>query len=676
MPTDPYKYFRIEARELTERLSKDALAIERQGPDAESVKRMLRAAHTLKGAARVVKEAQIADLAHHIEDLLAPARQGDAVSPECVNGVLSTLDAIGGLVAALGAEKPAGGPEPAPDTFEEPVEAVRADRAEMDALLDGVAEAHARLGVLRRTAGGAEDIVRLTELVTREIAAERDTRPERARLRLAVAELSELATRFRRTLSDGLDQVDVELRQVQDSAERLRMLPVESLFVALERTARDAAQSLGKRVAFVGKGGDVRLDAHVLRGVERALVQAVRNAVAHGIEPEAERRASGKPREGRVSVSVERAGRRVAFTCRDDGAGVDLNEVRRAARAGGVAGADTLSKDALIDLLLKGGLTTSAEVNAVAGRGIGLDVVRDAAKRLNGSLELDTEAGRGTALRLIVPVSVASLEVLLVQAAGRHAAIPLDAVRSTLRLQTADLAGMPGRETILFDGKVVPFTPLARAFATREASAALVNDARSAVVVEASGALAALGVERLRGTGNVVLRALPELAPADRVVAGASLDVEGRPELVLDPESLVALAQRTGGVSAAQQPPQKPILVVDDSLTTRMLEQSILESAGYAVEVAVSAEEALEKAHKTAYALCLVDVEMPGMDGFELVRTMRADPVLRQVPAILVTSRAAAEDRARGEEVGANDYVVKGEFNQNALLERIRGLIR
>jgi two-component system chemotaxis sensor kinase CheA len=168
---------------------------------------------------------------------------------------------------------------------------------------------------------------------------------------------------------------------------------------------------------------------------------------------------------------------------------------------------------------------------------------------------------------------------------------------------------------------------------------------------------------------------LPELAPASAIVAGAALDAGGHPMLVFDPDPLVAAARRAVTAPAEPLAPARPVLVVDDSLTTRMLEQTILESAGYTVEVASSGEEALVKARTTPYALVLVDVEMPGMDGFTLIERLRVDPGLRHVPAILVTSRAAAEDRQRGVAVGAQDYIVKDEFDQGVLLDRIRALV-
>jgi two-component system chemotaxis sensor kinase CheA len=198
------------------------------------------------------------------------------------------------------------------------------------------------------------------------------------------------------------------------------------------------------------------------------------------------------------------------------------------------------------------------------------------------------------------------------------------------------------------------------------------------IVLAGADGLAAIGVDRLLGTANLAVRPLPDELRASAAIAGVALDAAGDPQLILDPDGIVA-AVRRGASNASDAPPptaRTRILVIDDSLTTRMLEQSILESAGYEVDVALSAEEGLRAAHRTRYALFLVDVEMPGMDGFAFVETIRSDPALHEIPAILVTSRAAPEDIERGRAVGGQGYIVKSEFDQTRLLAMIRPLVR
>jgi two-component system chemotaxis sensor kinase CheA len=322
---------------------------------------------------------------------------------------------------------------------------------------------------------------------------------------------------------------------------------------------------------------------------------------------------------------------------------------------------------------LRGGITTSGAVTEVSGRGIGLDVVREATERVGGEVTVHTVAGGGTTVELVVPLSLASLDALVVQAAGLTASIPLEAVRRAFRIAPEDIARTAGGDSVMYDGDVVPFVPLPRLLRDGAGSTRVARP-WSAVLVKGAAGVAAVGVDRLLGTANVVVRPLPDLAPASRIVAGASLDADGNAQVVLDPDGLVLEAGRAAGAEEQSGNARLPLLVVDDSLTTRMLVRSILESAGFDVDVATSGEEALDMARLRRYAIFLVDVEMPGMDGFAFVDHTRADPALRHTPAILVTSRTSPEDRRRGQEVGAQGYVVKSEFDQVEFLRRVRDL--
>jgi two-component system chemotaxis sensor kinase CheA len=675
MTHDPYKYFRIEARDLLDQLGQGVLDLEKAGADPPLVAKLLRLAHTLKGAARVVRRADIGDLAHAMEEVLSPLRDtNQALSPPETDRLLALIDRTAAALATLDGEQvsPKVGPaarEAAPD---EAVQVLRADVSELDGLLDGIAETHVQLEGLSRTLGSAERIQRLSELLNNQLSGSQ--RYDHGLGSLADGLRSDVEA-LSRELSQGIERIQRELRQVRERAERLRLLPARTTFTALERTARDAAQTLGKTVRFEARGGEVRLDAQVLAIVQSALVQAVRNAVAHGIESASERVRAGKPETGRVTVEVLRSGARIVFRCHDDGAGIDEEAVRRAlARRGVAIPGDKHGGEALLELLFRGGVSTSKEVTEVAGRGIGLDLVRDAATRLGGELRATTERGRGTTLELEVRTSLSSLDALVVEASGRTAALPLDAVHETLRIPRSEFAQDGAGTSIVRNGKVIPFVPLARALGARQEDE-LKRKVWSAVLVGTRSGVAALGVERLCGTKSLVLRPLPPLTPADPLVLGAALDGAGNPELVLDPEALVRSAGQPLTWEARSAAPSACILVIDDSLTTRMLEQSILESAGYEVDLAASAEEGLERARSRAYALFLVDVEMPGMDGFGFVRTIRSDAALRDIPAILVTSRSAPEDKQQGALAGAQGYVVKGEFDQIQLLERIRTLI-
>ncbi|WP_033344191.1 hybrid sensor histidine kinase/response regulator [Catenuloplanes japonicus] len=727
---DPLRYFRIEARELVDALSQGVLDLTQRG-GAEPVARLLRAAHTLKGAARVVKQTEIADDAHALEEILMPYRDGaTTVPPGEIARLLELSDSMTDRVESLTPDaSPAPAPVPAPpptvaetpepprperaqsapeqprvvpsDAVESPAQPVRSETSDVDELLEAVDEAHARFGPIRRQLATVQRAHRAAAALADQLRVGRTgavthidpvtglgqgggevryTDQAGAMASRLTAELGALG----RQLTETVEQVERELDDVRGRAERLRLVPVASVLTTLHRAVHDAATVHGRRVTFEGNGGELRLDPHVLSQTSGALQHVVRNAVAHGIEPEDERRAAGKPADGQVTVTVTHRGQFAAFECRDDGRGFDLAAVRRTAEAQGLLHpGEHAEPRQLMAMLMRGGISTAASVTGVSGRGIGLDAVRDVAEQLGGDVNIDTTPGRGTRLELVVPLSLVSLHGLVVEAAGSLASVPLDAVETCLRLTAEEVSAAAAAEVITHDGRVIPFLPLSRALGGAPPAG---KSAAVAVVVKAGTEIVAICVDRLLGTSVLVVRPLPELAPAGPVISGLSMDAEGNPRLVLDPHGLVAAGGRSAAghragepassASSLEAPPEgRPILVVDDSLTTRMLEQSILESAGYQVDLAASGEEGLERAKYRSYALFLVDVDMPGIDGFTFVEQTRADPVLRETPAILVTSRAAPEDRRRGFDVGASAYVVKSEFNQEELLDYIQGLV-
>lgn len=683
MDKDPYKYFRIEARELLDGLNQAVLQLERSGNDQDVVRRILRLAHTLKGASRVVKQPAIADLAHSVEETFALYRDSNASIPQATtNCALELLDAVAEKITGLDVLETRPKQEKPKLSRNETFETMRVDVEDLDALFGSLSEASIQLAGLRgdlqqldaakSQAGSLYEQLRL-----QSAAGSNGSRLNSAsRLRGTADDLRAQLERGVRNLASGLDQLQAEFEQVRDVGSRLRLLPAASIFAGLDRAVRDAAESLHKQVGFETAGGANRLDAHVLLALRDALLHVVRNAVAHGIESIEERKAARKRAQGRVALRVEQKGTRVIFSCSDDGRGIDVEKVRQAAIQRGMlspsekAGFDL---DAAVRIILAGGVSTTRSIDEVSGRGIGLDVVRETVAQLNGHIRIQSEAGKGTTVEINVPVSMSSLTVLEVDAGGMTAAVPLEAVRETMRVADADLSRSSENTAVVYEGKTIPFLRLPETLRRRPSIER--RRAWSVLIVESSKSIAAVGVDRLLGTGTVVIKPLPSTAAVEAMVAGAYLNLEGDPQLLLDPEILVATAHTPRLLVQDSSRKKSPtVLIIDDSLTTRMLEQSILESAGYEVDTATSAEEGLEKAQTKQYGLFLVDVEMPGMDGFEFVARTRADARMNAVPSILVTSRSAPEDRRRGEEVGARAYIVKGEFDQGYLLRMTREL--
>lgn len=684
-PRDPYRYFRGEARELLEGLERGVTALEQDKEDSACLPTLLRYAHTLKGAARVVRLPALSQLAHRLEEVLAPCRE-NAVRPSGPQQA-ELREAIAAIAACLAdLDRPAPPPPPpgdasppAPAAAPALLDTVRLQAVEVDLALSSVAGTSAELNALRTELRALDQVGQQARLV-RSLAMRGRSAETAARL---PAEAGDLAVRLEsahRRFTDRVDRVARDLQRLHEDTSRLRLIPTEALWTFLEQVARDAAHTLGKRMRLETTSRAPRLDTPVFAGLQEALLHLVRNAVAHGLETETERRSAGKSPEGVVRLRIEPGRNRLRIECEDDGCGIDTEAVRRAAvakgwRTGESSGVPMTMEEA-IQLLLRGGVTTASTVNVMSGRGVGLEAARAAVARLGGEFTLRSTPGGGTTATIDVPVTFSALEVLAVTAGGADWLLPLGSVRRVLRTTAAEIRGDDRGERLCVDGRLLPYAALGR-LVRPGVTPGRAQQGRPtiAVIVHAQNGLAAIGVDRLSGTTEAILRPLPALAVAAAFVAGASLEAGGKPRLAIDVEELVAAVAAAGAKPPEAVVAHAPILVVDDSLTTRMLEQSILESAGYTVEVAASGEEALERLRVRRYALLLVDVEMPGMDGFALIEQLRRDPEWRTLPAILVTSREAPEDRRRGLAAGAQDYVVKGEFDQGRLLRRIGELL-
>lgn len=673
-PKDPYRYFRIEARELLEGLQRGVAELELPGHDPERILVLLRLAHTLKGAARVVRLPAISDLTHRLEEILAPCRESRAPPPPAQAGELHQL--LGSIAAGLaGIDQPPApaGNTPAPASPSGLLDTVRLQVAEVDGVLAGVAGTSAELAALRTDFRGFDHAVqqaRLLQALAARTQSGAIASETTARLQMDATDLAAHLEGVRQRVAGRAERLARDLQRLHEDTGRLRLIPTEALWSFLEHAVQDAAQTLGKRVRFEPDSRTPRLDTPVFAGLQEALLHLVRNAVAHGIEPEASRRAIGKPPQGSIRVRIEHGIGRLRVVCEDDGRGIDTDAVARA-----TGSERTLDMGGAIRLLLRGGVTTTRAATELSGRGVGLDAVRAAVARLGGDLTITSTPGRGTAVTLDVPVVLSAIDALAVESGGTQVLLPLESVKGVARMETSAIHRSAQHQELHYGNEVIPYVELHRLVPSVADSVPAHQRHLTVVIVAGATATAAIGVDRTLGVTEAVVRPLPALVLAAAYVAGASLGAGGAPRLVLDAHALVVAIGDTDAVAPAPAVKRPPILIVDDSLTTRMLEQSILESAGYTVDLAVSGEDALRCLRERRYGLLLVDVEMPGMGGFALIEQLRRDPAWRDIPAILVTSLESIHDRQRGLAIGAQDYVIKGEFDQRRLLRRIEELL-
>ncbi|MFL5844050.1 MAG: response regulator [Solirubrobacteraceae bacterium] len=661
MSLDPelLEIFRQETEERLDRMIDTLLAVEAGTAADDAIDQLFRDAHSIKGNAGMVGFDVASKVAGALEDILERARAADALDPALTAPLLRAADAIrasavdgqdgpaasamtelAALETVASAEPPAADEEPAEPVADAPAAApaptasaaaptrtlrVAADR--VDRLLDAVGET-----VLHRR--------RLEHLLGPSVL-EADQR-----------------------LREEIDRGDVLLEDLQDAVVRMRTLPLASIVGAFPRAVRDIASTAGREVRLELSGVETQLDRVILDGISETIVHLLRNAVSHGIEPPDERLAAGKPREGTIELSAQGRGDRVAVTVADDGRGVPAALIAQAEREG-----------SLVDVLARAGFSTAEKVDELSGRGVGLDAVKRHVESLGGALDVWSRPGEGTAVTLLLPLTLSLLHLLLFERGGQTFGLPL---ASVLEAVTAhDVSSLGGRGSIELRGESVGLSDLA---AVVGAAAPALPESPPAVVVASSTQRVALMVDAVTGEQETVVKPLGAMLSGVPGYLGAAILADGRAALVLDPSYVAragatrrgAPAVATPAVAPATEPPR--LLVVDDQFTVRELQRSILESAGYPVETAKDGQEALERLRRGGIDLVLSDLEMPIMNGLELLAAVRAEAELGSLPFVIVTSRGSEEDRQRGAEAGADAYVVKGEFDQQALLDTVRRL--
>jgi chemotaxis protein histidine kinase CheA len=477
------------------------------------------------------------------------------------------------------------------------------------------------------------------------------------------------------------------LALVRDGAMGLAMVPVRRVVAAFPRLIRDVASSTGKDVRLILLGEDVELDKKVLDGVADALKHLVINAVDHGCETPEERSTLDKPPRATVTVSAKAAGGTVVLEVADDGRGIDEDKVRATAIERGLLPAgSTLGGAQLFQLLFLASFSTSAAVTSTSGRGVGLDVVKTAVDDLGGTIDVFSELGSGSRFVLTLPITLGVLRCLIARVGNERYAVPVPAVIESVSLRDVAIDNVAGVPVVIRHGIAVPLLDLGAALGVEGE-----REPRAALVVRNGGAsdLIAWSVDRLEGELELVVKDLGSFVGRLPLVTGATIDGDGSVVCLIDLREISVRAGGTGhvggsihhGVGAAVEPAtpvagrKARVLVVEDSVGVRELERVILESAGYDVVTAVDGLDGIARLRAEPADLVLSDVEMPGMDGFTLTRTIRRTRGWEQVPVVIMTSRGDESDRRAGLEAGASAYLLKSDFDQTELVDTVRRLV-
>lgn len=646
--------FRDEARTRLDRIVDTLLALETATAAPDAVDALFRDIHTVKGAAAMVGLEEISALAHVMEELLVDPRQTGALPARLIDPLLRSADALRRHVEGDG--------EPTAALVAE-LAATRTNAGNGVAaaeLHDAVAPAVAQAPRSRSIRVPAEKIDALLDLVGETVL-------HRRRLE---HELADPAVGRHGLVADELDIGTRLLDELKEAAIGMRTLPLSSIVAPLPRAVRDLAVANGKQVELVIVGAETELDRAILEGLPEPLVHLLRNAIAHGIETPQDRERSGKPARGRLELRAEQRGGTIEVTVTDDGRGVGEETLAEARRTG-----------SLTEILTQPGYSTAGAVSAVAGRGVGLDAVKEQVERFGGSLEVRSEPGRSTEAILRLPLVLALIEVLLVERAGNVYGFPLAGIEEAVSLGETMLLG--GRPAIEWRGRSIPLADLADLMDAGALAASPSAPAPRApvVVLAASGKRIAAICDAVLGKEEVVVKSLGPLLASLSIYLGAAILGDGRIALLIDPAVLVRASRDGAGGAAphaapAGEPPAPKLLVVEDSLTIRELQRSILEAAGYRVQTASDGRDALTHLDRgDDVDLVVTDVEMPGMDGIALTQAIRAHATCSTLPVVIVTSLGDDEDRRRGIDAGADAYMVKRKFDQRDLLETVHRLV-
>jgi len=743
--------FRAEADTQVSALTSGLLEVERNPTAPHQLEVLMRAAHSMKGAARIVNLPAAVNIAHAMEDCFVAAQNGNLTldrtsidlllrgvdlllniskrtesdiaqwETEHGNEIQEFLEMIAALMAdhkralappARLAENKT--PSPIPNTAEQiAVDSIRSDGPELrkpetsDRVLRLTAENLNRLlGLAGESlvesrwlgpfAGSLQRLKRQQTELGEKLNEIREGLSNKAlpeRTQVQFAELAKALVNSQQFLASRIEELDMFDRRSAHLSHRLylevlrtRMRPFADGVGRFPRMVRDLARSLGKEARLEMTGENTQVDRDILERLETPLAHLLRNAVDHGCETPEQRKQAGKPPECLIRLEARHSAGMLLVTVSDDGSGIDPEKVRAAIVQKKLAMqtvADKLSETELLQFLFLPGFSLKAKVTEISGRGVGLDIVQNMVKNVRGAIRASTQPGRGMRFQLQLPLTLSVLRTLLVQVAGEPYAIPLSQIIRTLRLPRERVVSLEGRYHFRMDEQQIG---LLTAQQVLECGQQKHSDDQLTVVVLGDRQTAyGLVVDQFLGERELVVQPLDPRLGKVKDISAAALMEDGSPVLILDVDDMARSIEKLLSDGLLPQMPrgaldfgprkQKRILAVDDSLTVRELERKLLLSRGYLADVAVDGMDGWNGVRAAQYDLVITDVDMPRMDGIELVSLIKADPLLKSIPVMIVSYKDREEDRLRGLEAGADYYLTKGSFSDETLLQAVVDLI-
>ena len=722
--------FELELGELSQGIMEGLLELEKKHDKNERqqiLNGMFRAAHNIKGAAKGVGIEAVVDISHRLESIFSAFKKG-SLAPDhgIITLCLETLDqmqesmrafvkgegtppGVSGLCGRLDRALSGGEVIPDVDMAHHAIQDDKRSATKNVAAMLRVAtdrlneiEDHAEelqtikialddeLARVRLLHGGMDAFAKRW-LAALPLLKRRDTgnMPEEIRELLVhgvdtITSFGSMTAGIRKTMHISRGQLGRLSTALHGDLRRLQLMPAATLLRQLARMIRDTARNLGKKVDLQIIGEDISVDRAVLDHLHDPLIHLIRNAIDHGIETPEERLAHGKPETGRLVLRVRSEGSQVLISVEDDGCGIDAGRVAAVALERQLAGQeelDRMSVGEVLHLVFRPGFSTREAVTDMSGRGVGMDVVQTNLATLGGDIRLDTAVGKGTTVTMRVPLTLATEHGLVVRVSGAQFAIPAAFIERVMCIAKDEVVEVEGTQAVLVGGNPVPLRSLANVLELGQGETEN-GDGLCVTVVRSKWRSVAFVVDDIEGEREMVIKPLRPPLLSVRNVKGGTLSGSGGIIMALDAADLVASALGKGVSAYAVARPstgkisQSHVLVVDDSVTTRMLEKNILETRGFKVTVAVDGREAWDLIQVREFDLVVTDIEMPEMDGFALTERIKKSEKYAALPVIIVSSRSKEEDRLMGIRVGADAYIVKGQFETQALLDVVGQFVR
>jgi chemotaxis protein histidine kinase CheA len=550
--------------------------------------------------------------------------------------------------------------------------------------IDGIIKAIASMQSLEISAKAitieTEEINELVKRISRELKAENRLSPS---LLAQFRHLEQLTGKTASSTKNYSIDVGNLTKSAYDNVISLRMLPISTILDTYPRYVFELAAELGKKVQLHIEGTENEIDKNIIETLSDVFLHMVRNALDHGIEKPEERRLKNKDETGRILIRCSRESGNMKIVVADDGRGIDPEDIRKKLVEGGLlttASAASLSREELTNHIFRNGFSTSKTINNISGRGVGMDAVRNGIEKLKGSILVESVPGQGTTFIIMVPLSIASLMGFPIVCGNMKFIIPANFVDNVLLINRDEIISLVDRPGIKFENRIIKLYYLSQILRIQTERDQDDRGALFVVIIHAFDEIIALGIDQVSSMRQVILKSLPSVMEGTSVFSGAVLSEDYEMIPALHMPTVIKMARRIKSLDMKKrhieyEKLRKSVLVVDDSLPTREIEEEILQLEGYRVDTAADGVEALDKAKNTRYDLICTDLNMPLMDGFMFTENIRKNAELAEIPIIVISSKSSEEDQKRAALLGANRYIIKNSFNNHNLLAAVRELI-